>query len=298
MLIAEVSHDNSEDSGLDFSLLNVRPSGNGTSGGDMFGDAAAAAANGGLVVTVLEKNISATLHALQVAGKLDVLSRPYILASDNQEASILVGQSVPFITESRLDENSNTINTVQYQDIGIQLDVTPHINPDGQVILDVSPQISSMTDTTIQLSPGVASPVFQRRSAQSHVAIMDGKTIVIGGLMQDQKTATITSVPILGDLPVIGRIFQRRQTDKTKTELLIFLTPHVAQRPDTLTPMSNDELRGTTLTPHAVAPGVFQDHLRGLQRGENPVPPSTQPISPVNSIDLTDTVDHAPSTLP
>jgi general secretion pathway protein D len=298
VLIAEVTHDNSEDSGLDFSLLNVRPSGFGTSGGDALGDAATATANGGLVVTVLEKNVAATLHALSTAGKLDVLSRPYILASDNQEASILVGESVPFITESRLDSLNNTVNTVQYQDIGIQLDVTPHINPDGLVILDVSPQISSMTDTNIQLSAGVESPVFQRRSAQSHVAIMNGKTIVIGGLMQDQKTSTITGIPILEDLPFVGRVFQRRQTDKTKTELLIFLTPHVAQRPDALPLMSEDEMNGTKLTPHAVAPGVFRDQMRGMRRGDTSQSQSTQPVSPVDSIDLGDSGDHTPTTQP
>jgi general secretion pathway protein D len=209
-----------------------------------------------------------------------------------------VGESVPFITESRLDSLGNTVNTVQYQDIGISLDVTPHINPDGLVILDVSPEISSMTDTTIQLSPGVNSPVFQRRNAQSHVAIMDGRTIVIGGLMQDQKTSTITSVPILGDLPFIGRAFQRRQFDKTKTELLIFLTPHVALRPDVLAPMSEDEINGTKLTPHAVGPGVFDDHMRGLQRGANPQSQPSQPISPIDSIDLGDPAEHTPTSGP
>jgi general secretion pathway protein D len=294
VLIAEVTHDNSDDLGLDFSVLNTRASGNGQKIGSTFGNAAAGAANGGLVVSVLESQVQATLHALATAGKLDVLSRPYILASDNQQASITVGQIVPFVTESRLDTNNNTINTVQYRDIGIILDVTPHINPDGLVILDVEPQISSFSETTVQLSPGVNSPVFQQRAASSRVGILNGQTIVIGGMMQDQKTATLQKVPLIGDVPLLGLLFQRNQVQKTKTELLIFLTPHVAQAPQALQPMSADESRGLRLTPSAVSPGTFEDHLRGMERGSAGSTPQTQPSepqSPVNSIDLTTPAD-------
>jgi general secretion pathway protein D len=283
VLMAEVTHDNSDDLGLDFSVLNLRPSGQGQSAVTNFG-----LPTNGLVVSVLESNFAETLHALAVRGKLDVLSRPYILASDNQDASISVGQSVPFVTESRLDTNNNTINTVQYRDIGIILSVTPHINPDGLVILDVSPEISSMTQTTIQLSPGVNSPVFQKRDANSRVGIVDGQTIVIGGLMQDQNTTTLQKVPILGDIPLLGALFRRNQVEKTKTELLIFLTPHVVQKPDTLQMMSNDEMKGTKLTPKAVAPGVFDDHMQGMQRGQLPQTRPAEPISPVNQIDLSE----------
>jgi len=99
------------------------------------------------------------------------------------------------------------------------------------------------------------------------VAIKDGQTIVIGGLMQDQKTVTINKIPLIGDIPIIGSIFSRTQIDKTKTELLLFLTPHVASEPGLLKPMSSDEMQGTQLTPKAVSPGTFDEHMRGLQRG-------------------------------
>src|SRR5207237_4739266 len=164
----------------------------------VLGNAAAATANGGLVVSIMEANLNATLHALAIDGKLDVLSRPYILASDNQLASITVGQEVPFITDTRLTDTGQTINTIQYQDIGIILDVVPHINPDGLVIMDVSPEISALTGTTIPISETVTAPVFAKRSAQSRVSIKDGQTIVIGGLMEDRKTSTIQKVPLIG----------------------------------------------------------------------------------------------------
>ena len=111
--------------------------------------------------------------------------------------------------------------------------MTPHINPDGMVTLDVAPEISQLTS-----SDGDDRPGRQRagdRQAVGRAAgwrIRDGKTIVIGGLMQDQKTLTVNKIPIMGDIPIIGAAFSRTQVDKTKTELLIFLTPHVAQQPE------------------------------------------------------------------
>ena len=279
VLVAEVTHDRSDDLGADFSVLNLRASGEGQGYGSQFGNTAAAS-SGGLAVTVLERHVSATIHALATAGKLDVLSRPYILTSDNQEAYVLVGSEVPIITNSQITDLGAIVNTVRYQSIGISLDVTPHINPDGLVSMDVSPQISSISDQSITVSTGITSPVFNQRQAESHVQIRDGETIVIGGLMQDQKTQTISKIPILGDIPYIGLIFQRDQVTKTKTELLLFLTPHVAMSPDRLQGMSNDEVRGLQLTPNAVQPGTFQYHMDGMRRGGS----ATQPALPVPKV--------------
>ena len=275
VLVAEVTHDNSEDLGVDFSILNRRANGRGPSFGSSLGTAAV---TGGLVVNLIESDINVTLRALATAGKLDVLSRPYILASDNQLASITVGQEVPFITDTRIDSLGGQIHTIQYQDVGIILQVTPHINPDGLVIMDVTPEISQLTSSTVPISQGVSAPIISKRSADSRVGIRDGQTIVIGGLMEDRKTSTMTKVPILGDIPFIGALFQRNQVQKSKTELLIFLTPHVAQQPESLQPMSQDELKGTKLTPGAVEPGTFDEQIRGLQRGAGPVTkPTTKP---------------------
>src|SRR5437588_11437091 len=96
--------------------------------------------------------------------------------------------------------------------------------------------------------------------------------------MEDRKTTTVNKIPILGDIPVLRLAFSRTQIDKTKTELLIFLTPHVAKEPEHLKGMSRDELNGTKLTPGAVEPGVFQEHMRGMQRGTTQ--PSTRDIRP------------------
>jgi type II secretory pathway component GspD/PulD (secretin) len=105
------------------------------------------------------------------------------------------------------------------------------------------------------------------------VAIENGKTIVIGGLMEDRKSEQVRKVPLLGDIPYLGYAFRRLEKTTTKTELLIFLTPHVATSPDKLPAMSDDETRGTTLLPGAVDPGMYEQHREGLQRGATRVEP-------------------------
>jgi general secretion pathway protein D len=290
VLVAEVKHDNSADLGVDFSVLNKRDSGNGQSISTKFG-----APGTGLVVSILEEHLTATLHALAEEDKLDVLSRPYLLASDNQLASMLIGQSVPFINDTRITDTGQQINNIVYRDIGLSLNVTPHINPDGVVILDVEPEVSQLTSQEVPISSTTFAPVIAKRSAESRIAVKDGQTIVIGGLMEDRKTTAITKVPLLGDIPLIGAAFSRTQATKTKTELLIFLTPHVAARPESLQPMSEDEERGTKLTPKAVAPGVFEEHMEGMQRGRSPETRPTGPVSPVNPIDLSTPPDDKPA---
>ena len=268
VLLAEVTRTNSKDLGVEFSALNLRPSGRGS---QVFSDFNVGAGGNGLTYKLLEKDVTAALRVLQTVGKLDVLSRPYILASDNQAAKITVGETVPFIRSSRTTgETGQTINDIEWREIGIILNVTPHINPEGLVILDVAPEISAITGDTVQVSDTVSYPVYAKRSASSRVAIHNGQTIVIGGLMQDKKTENIRKVPLLGDIPLLGALFRRTTTDLTKTELLIFLTPHVAQESASLEEMSADEMSGSKVVPNAVAPGTFNDHMEGLQRGATP----------------------------
>ncbi|HPP12731.1 MAG TPA: hypothetical protein PKW42_08375, partial [bacterium] len=194
------------------------------------------------------------------------LSRPYILSSDNQAASITVSQRVPFITNTRTTETGQTINTIQYQDIGIILKVTPHINPDGLVILDVSPEISALTGTTVPISETVKAPVFAKRSASSRVAIRDGQTIVIGGLMEDKKTEDTRKVPGLGSIPLLGNLFRRNTTEGTKTELLIFLTPHVATEAEQLRELSSLEVERSPGVRQAVKQGTFQEYMKAMEK--------------------------------
>jgi len=264
VLIAEVTWSDSLDLGAEFSILDVEPDGDENS---LFTDFGVAGESDGIIYRMVGGEVSATLRALEKLGKLDILSRPHILTSDNQTATITVGQEVPFIRNTRTTETGQTINTIRYEDIGIILEVTPHINPDGLVIMDVAPEISTTTAETVPISETVDAAVFAKRSAQTRIAIRDGQTIVIGGLMQDSNTESIRKVPIMGDIPLLGALFRRTVKNKEKTELLIFLTPHVAREANELQGMSDEELTGVRQMKDAVAPGVFDEHMQGLRLG-------------------------------
>ncbi len=266
VLIAEVTWADDMDLGVEFSILDVEPDGDETS---VFTDFGVADATGGLVLKVVGGDVTAALRALQEISKLDILSRPSILTSDNQTATIMVGEEVPFVTNTRTTETGQTINTIEYEDIGIILEVTPHINPDGLVIMDVSPEISTTTAETVPISETLDAAVFAKRSADTRIAIRDGQTIVIGGLMQDRRRERIRRVPILGSIPLVGALFRRTVEEKDKTELLIFLTPHVAREPDELLDMTEDEMTGLRQMDEAVEPGVFDEHLEGMRLGGN-----------------------------
>lgn len=265
VLIVEVTHDDILDLGVEFSVLDADTG----AGGDFFTDFGIDAAAGGFVFRLADQDLGVVLRALQKAGKLDVLSRPHILTSDNHLANITVGNEVPFVTNTRFTENGDTLNTVQYQDIGIILNVTPHINPDGLVTMDIEPEISAITGQTLPISETVDAAVFAKRSASTRVTLKDGQTIVIGGLMEDRLTETVSKVPLLGDIPLLGEVFKRTEKTKSKTELLIFLTPHVARRSEELNEISEVEEQGAEITPDAVEPGIFEKQLQ-MMRGRTP----------------------------
>ena len=263
VLIAEVTHDETLDLGTEFSALNLQFGTTGT----VTVDFGTAEESGGVVTATMNAGLSATFNALHRLGKLDVLSRPYILASDNQEASFTVGQEVPRIQNTRITDTGQTVNTIQYEDVGIILSVTPHINPEGLVIMDIAPEISTLTDTTVLISETLSAQVIAKRTAQTRVAVSDGQTIVIGGLMENRVVDDVRKVPILGDIPLLGLLFRRKFQSKVKTELLIFLTPRVARQPEELKKISEAEEKGSETVQDAVESGAFDKHMRAMRRG-------------------------------
>ena len=198
--------------------------------------------NGAGQYSILGADFTATLRAIAQAGKAQLLSRPSILARNNQPATIQIGQNVPLITNVRYDSFGNAINSVSYQAVGIILKVTPFITSDGLVQMIVQPSTSAIDpSTSIPISAGVSAPVIDVRSADTVVITPDGQTVVIGGLMRNDSGEVITKIPILGDIPLLGALFKHKVTNDTKTELLIFLTPHVISAPSQLAMMSATE---------------------------------------------------------
>lgn len=237
VLLAELTTTDNSDIGIDWSVESTNSDGDLVSNSFTYSPQATE----GLATQIIQGDLYLTLRALQEVGNLNVLSRPYIMTSNNQTATINVGQRFPFITDSQITDNGNTINTVDYEDIGIILEVTPSINIDGLVIMDVNPEITTALTDTVKVSETVDATIFATRSAQCRVAVPNGQTVVIGGLMEDTDSESSERIPLLGDLPLLGGLFKRTVTEKEKTELLIFLTPQVAKDIEDLKRISDFE---------------------------------------------------------
>ncbi len=266
VLIAEVSIDDQLDVGVEGELYNV-----GGSVDSLLTDFSVAAASGGFQAVLLDTDdFLLNIRLLQEVGKLEVVSRPYILASDNQPSNILIGEEFPFVTNTRETDAGNTINTIEYREIGLILDVTPQINPDNRVTLDVSQELSTISGRTVAISEQLDAQVIAKRFAETRVAIQGGQTIVIGGLMEDQYTLTESKVPLLGDIPGLGALFRRKQETKSKTELLLFLTPEIVTDVGTLEKIGEGIYKSTEIVENAVEPGTLEKHLFNMKtRYEN-----------------------------
>ena len=197
---------------------------------------------------ILGRDYQVTLHAIATAGKAKVLSRPSIIARNNQPATITVGQSVPLITNVRFDNFGNAINSISYQSVGIILRVTPFITSDGMVEMIISPETSELVQDRSQWVPissgtsgTVSAPLINSRSADTVVVTPDRQTVIIGGLMQDSKASSESKIPFLGDIPWLGNLFKRKMKTAGKTELLIFLTPNIIQAPGQMAALTTKE---------------------------------------------------------
>lgn len=183
-------------------------------------------------------DFQATLRAIATAGRSQVLSRPSILARDGQLAKIVVGQQVPLPTSvSYATSGNNTVPivNVSYTDVGIILNVTPFIGANGLVEMIVQPQISAVNGTQSQtIAQGVSAPYLDVRSADTVVVTPEGEPVVIGGLISNGNSSSDNKVPFLGDIPLLGNLFKQSTKKDTKTELLMFLTPHIVRSGDEL----------------------------------------------------------------
>jgi general secretion pathway protein D len=171
---------------------------------------------------------AALFTALANDQDIEILSAPTLLTLDNQKAEILVGENVPFITGQGVDISNveNVFTTVERQDVGIKLTVTPQVAEGDIVVLDVQQEVSRVIDQDI-LDANSVGPTTSKRSASTVVSVADGRTAVIGGLISNAVYASESKVPILGDIPFIGRLFRADGVTDEKVNLIIFLTPHV-----------------------------------------------------------------------
>jgi general secretion pathway protein D len=174
-------------------------------------------------------NISALINLLSTVSTVRVMSSPQVMVLNNRSASIQVGDEVPVATASAVSVQSAgapVVNSIEMENTGIILRVTPRVNRGGMVSMDIGQEVSSSVPTT---SSSIDSPTIQQRRVTSSVAVQDGQTIAIGGLISDNRTSTRTGIPWLGDLPVVGPLFATNQHDLTRTEILVLITPHVVR---------------------------------------------------------------------
>jgi general secretion pathway protein D len=170
----------------------------------------------------------AILQALKTTSQANLLSVPSIMTLDNEEANILVGQNVPFITGSSTTSSGGTSNpftTIERQDIGISLKVIPHVGDGGSVRLEVAQEVSSLVPATSSIKS--ADLITNKRLIKTTILADDQQTIALGGLIQDDSTQSLSQVPGLGRLPLIGGLFRSKSNEQTKRNLLVFLQPTI-----------------------------------------------------------------------
>ncbi len=180
----------------------------------------------------------ALIQALEANGLLNILSTPNILTSDNKEAEIFVGENVPF--QSGTTQSTITTTSVERKDVGINLKLKPQISEGDYIRLDINQEISAVKDT-IKVGADTTDRTTTKRSAKTSIVVKDKETIVIGGLIQDQDQETIKKVPILGDIPGLGWLFKTKEKSRTKTNLIILLTPKIIKDSSDLATVSTSQ---------------------------------------------------------
>jgi len=182
----------------------------------------------GAIIGLGSSSFGVLITALSANTKSNLLSTPSLLTLDHQKAEILVGQNVPFQTGSFTTSASgadNPFTTIERQDIGVTLKVTPHINEGASLRLEIEQEISSIAPTTQGVN--AVDLITNKRSIKSTILAEDGQVIVLGGLIQDDVTQTDSKVPLLGDIPLLGRLFRSTKDTRIKRNLMVFLRPTV-----------------------------------------------------------------------
>lgn len=238
VLIAEVGLDENTEFGVEWTFLDDYATLGGYKGVDRLGqnfnlgglgqDLSAPLGQTGFTYAFASNALEAFLRAYSRANKVNILSTPHILAADNTEASIDVGQEVPIVTSeytpTTLEAGETYSRSIEYRDTGILLTVTPRINDKGLVALEVNQEVSDISEQRIE---GINSPIILKRQAETSLVVQDGRTVVIGGLIREKTDETKEGLPILSKIPYLGMLFGYKKNTKNKVELLILITPHV-----------------------------------------------------------------------
>ena len=329
-IIAEVGEDTARDLGVQWIFAGDKDNNSGPIGvinysnsGSPIADVANAvisANTGGTVPTLLDGalvgfgrfgsnsfNYAAVLNALASDANTNILSTPTLVTLDNEEAEIVIGENVPFVTGSFTstgagDSATNPFQTIQRQDVGLTLKIKPQINEGDAMRLDIEQEVSSIADSVA----GAADIVTNKRSIKTSVMVDDGQVVVLGGLIEEQILESVQKVPLLGDIPWLGALFRSKTSDVRKTNLMVFIHPVILRDANIMNNYTNakyNDIRviqmqqnndGVNMLPgkqHPVLPNI-QDYMIMPGPGTTPVLPEFIEV-PVSSNDSASTVDDS-----
>jgi general secretion pathway protein D len=219
-------------------------------------------------------NLQFLARALEQTSRANILSTPNLLTLDNEEARIIVGQNVPFITGQFTTAVSATVNpfqTIERRDVGLTLRVRPQISEGGAIKLVIYQEVSSIA------LPTEAGPITNMRAIETNVLVDDGSIVVLGGLVQDSVTTTVEKVPVLGDIPLLGHLFRFETRKQEKTNLMVFLRPYVVRDESSARSLvvdRYDQMRmleeATKQSPHPIIPEMETPVMPPLEPGKKP----------------------------
>ncbi len=185
----------------------------------------------------------ALLNASATDSNFNILSTPQVLTIDNSEAELNVGEEIAVTTNNRITDQNTTFQTYEYKTVGIKLKITPHITQKKRITLDLYQEVNNILGESTQTSGGsVIPPKLGKRDIKTKVTVYDGKTIVVGGLISNKKDISESKVPLLGDIPVLGWLFKTKTANYKKTNLLVFITPHIVTKRSKLESITKEKM--------------------------------------------------------
>jgi pilus assembly protein CpaC len=180
-------------------------------------------------------NLGATIAAMEQQGLAEVLAEPNIIAEDGKQASFLAGGEYPYPTVQGTAGGVGGAITIQFKEFGIRLSFIPTITPRGTIRLQVAPEVSALDFATAVTISGFVEPSITVRRVRTEVELSEGQSFAIGGLLDNRETQTFTKIPFIGSIPILGKLFQSIQRNRTNTELIVIVTPEIVP------PINSDE---------------------------------------------------------
>jgi general secretion pathway protein D len=200
-------------------------------------------------------SMGAFMSAVRSDAGVNIVSNPQILTLDNEEAEVFVGENRPYVTSEKYDANNNPIQTFDYRNVGVRLKVVPHISGDNSVNLEIDQEVNKISPATFSAD----SPVTLTRTTKTRVQLYDRSIMVVSGLMKDDSSSTMTGIPILSKIPLLGWLFKSQELTSEKTNLTVFITAHIIHTQDDFDRILQRKTKGTSLFNEKVNDMIWDD---------------------------------------